>query len=300
MNLGLSIENNVINAAILDDGGDFVWQDSHSLDHDKISNLLEICDTLVANAAAAHPNLSQSIAVSAQGGFIGQPSPPDNLKCLAGADLKANLQACLGRAVTLANPGQALALYESRFGVAKDSAVACALYLDNHVFGGVTFGQKLWRGANSIVGAWGHIPLAWPVPHELDGRDCWCGRTGCLDCFLSLRGLETEYHNITQTRLDITAIAAAAEASDLVASSVLQVLDDRIGRTTAMIINMYDPDVIILGGRIAGLDRLYKNVPRKWPGYLLVERNQTKLQKVNQNPHTLAKGAACLANDLSF
>ena len=211
--------------------------------------------------------------------------------------LKANLQASLGRAVALASPGQALALYESRFGAAKDSAVACALYLDNHVFGGVTFGQKLWRGANRIVGAWGHTPLAWPVPHELDGRDCWCGRTGCLDCFLSLGGLETEYHNITQTRLDIKAIAAAADANDLVASSVLQVLDDRIGRTTAMIINMFDPDVIILGGRLAGLDRLYQNVPRKWPGYLLVERNETKLQKANQDVFTLARGAACLAID---
>ena len=86
MYLGLSIEHCVINAAILNDGGDFVWQDSHSLDRDKISNLLEICGALVALAANAHPNLSQSIAVSAQGGFIGQPSPPDGLKCLAGVD----------------------------------------------------------------------------------------------------------------------------------------------------------------------------------------------------------------------
>ena len=134
MYLGLSIENSVINAAILNDGDDFVWQDSHSLDRDKISNLLEICGALVAIAANAHPNLSQSIAVSAQGGFIGQPSPPDGLKCLAGVDLKANLQASLGRAVALVSPGQALALYESRFGGTKGSDVACALYLDNHVF----------------------------------------------------------------------------------------------------------------------------------------------------------------------
>ena len=195
----------------------------------------------------------------------------------------------------MASPGQALALYESRFGAAKGSAVACTLYLDNHVFGGVTFGQKLWLGANRVVGAWGHTSLSWPVPHELDGRDCWCGRTGCLDCFLSLGGLEADYHIITQTRLDIKAISAAADASDLVASSVLEVLDDRIGRTTAMISNMFDPDVIILGGRLAGLDRLCNNVLRKWPGFLMVERNETRLQKANQDTYTWAKGAACLA-----
>ena len=104
MYLGLSIEHSVINAATLSDGGDFVWQDSHSVHRDRISNLLEICGAIVAKAAKAHPNLSQSIAVSAQGGFIGQPSPPDGLKCLAGVDLKANLQASLGRAVALVSP----------------------------------------------------------------------------------------------------------------------------------------------------------------------------------------------------
>ena len=191
MYLGLSIEHSVINAAILNDGGDFVRQDSHSLDRDKISNLLEFCGAIVAKTAKAYPNLSQSIAVSAQGSFVGQPSPPDGLKCLAGEDLKANLQASLGHAVALVSPGQALALYGSRFGAAKGSAVAGALYLDNHDFDGVAFGQKLWRGANCIVGAWDHTPLAWTVPHELDGHDCWCGRTGCLDCFLSLGGLKT-------------------------------------------------------------------------------------------------------------
>ena len=104
MYLGLSIENSVINAATSNISGNFVWQDSQSLDHDKMTNLLEICSAIVENAAKAHPNLSQSIACSALGGFIGQPSPPDGLQCLAGTDLKANLQASLGRAAALASP----------------------------------------------------------------------------------------------------------------------------------------------------------------------------------------------------
>ena len=138
------------------------------------------------------------------------------------------------------------------------------------------------------------MPLAWPVPRELEGRDCWCGRNGCLEEFLSLGGLENKYFNITQTKLDIQAIADAATASDLVASSVLQALDDRIGRAKAAIINMFDPNVIILGGRLAELNRLYLNVPRKWPGYLLIERSPTQLLKASNAPFTLAQGAACL------
>ena len=111
---------------------------------------------------------------------------------------------------------------------------------------------------------------------------------------MSLGGLENGYFNIAQTKLDIQAIADSADASDLVASSVLQVLDDRIGRATAAIINMFDPDVIILGGRIAELKRLYLNVPRKWPGYLLMERSQTKLLQASTAPFALAQGAAWL------
>ena len=115
-----------------------------------------------------------------------------------------------------------------------------------------------------------------------------------VEGFLSLGGLENEYFNITQTKLDIHAIADAADANDLVASSVLQVLDDRIGRATAAIINMFDPDVIILGGRIAELNRLYLNVPRKWPGYLLIEQSKTQLLKASDAHFSLAKGAAWL------
>ena len=89
------------------------------------------------------------------------------------------------------------------------------------------------------------------MPHELEGQDCWCGRNGCLEEFLSLGGLKNEYFDITQTKLDIQVIADAANSSDLVAFSVLQVLDDRIGRSTAAIINMFDPNVNIFGRRFA-------------------------------------------------
>ena len=294
MHLGLSIENSLITAVIVSNGGSLVWENSYPVAASDLTSLLTSCNALVDMASYENQDLNQTVGVSAQRSFIDQPPPHHELGHLESVDLKLNLQASLGRPVVLASPGQALALYESCFGQAQQSEVTCCLFLDNHVYGGVTFGQKLWRGANNIVGAWGHMPLPWPVPHELEGRDCWCGRNGCLEGFLSLRGLENEYFNITQTKLDIQEIADAADASDLVASSVLQVLDDRIGRTTAAIINMFDPDVIILGGRVAELKRLYTNVPRKWPGYLLVEQSETQLLKASNSQFALARGAACL------
>ena len=122
--------------------------------------------------------------------------------------------------------------------------------------------------------------LPWPAPHELEGRGSWCGRNGCL----------------TQTKLDIRAIAKSGDASDLVASSVLQVLDDRTGHDIAAITSMFEPYIIILGGRIAELNRLYVNVPRKWPGYLLIERSETQLLKASDATFALAQAAALLVS----
>ena len=291
MHLGLTIENSVIAAAIVTNGGDFVWQSSCPVEENGLPSLLTSCAALVETASRDNPGLHQTVGISSQNELIYQLRPHDDLGCLASVDV----QASLGRPAVMSSPGQALALYESCFGNAQQSEVACCLFLDEHVYGGVTVGQKLWRGANNIVGAWGHMPLAWPVPHELEGRDCWCGRSGCLEGFLSLGRLENEYFNITQTKLDIQAIANVADANDLVASSVLQMLDDRSGRTTAAIINMFDPDVIILERRIGSLNRRYLNVPRKWPCYLLIERSKTPLQKASHATFAVAKGAAWLA-----
>lgn len=162
------------------------------------------------------------------------------------------------------------------------------------MYDGVTFGQKLLPSTSNIVGAWSHMPLPWPMPHELEGRVCWCGRNGCLEGVLSLRGLENEYFNLTQTKLDIQEIADAADPKEFLASSGFKVLNDRIGVATTTIINMFDPDVIILSGRIAELSRLYLNVPRKWPDYSLSQDGETKLRPARNVPFALAWGAAWL------
>ena len=109
------------------------------------------------------------------------------------------------------------------------------------------------------------MPLGWPVAHELDGRDCWCGRTGCLGSFISAKSVEANYMAFTETALMVDEIAKAASENDIVVDKVLQVLDDRVGLATAMLINVLDPDVITLAGSLVSLEWLYVNVTRKWP-----------------------------------
>ena len=130
---------------------------------------------------------------------------------------------------------------------------------------------------------------------NLKGKIVGGGVMAVLRSFFSLGGLKNEYFDITQTKLDIQVIADAANSSDLVAFSVLQVLDDRIGRSTAAIINMFDPNVNIFGRRFAKLSRLYLNVPRKWSGYLLIENSVTQLTRATEDPFALARGSARIA-----
>jgi fructokinase len=288
MSVGIHIATDFISTATLSSGGDFVFYEQIETPAHDAGTLCRHIAELVQRSAA-DPTTPVSVAINA--GFGGQPSPPNSAPVLANLDVKSALQASLGRPVDCIAPAQAYALYEASFGAAQTSGVTCLLYLDQNVTGGVTFGQTLWKGGNRLAGAWGHMPLGWPVPHELDGRDCWCGRTGCLESFISAKGVEADYLASTETALTVDEIAKAASQNDIVAESVLQVLDDRVGRATAMLINMLDPDIITLAGRLASLDRLYINVPRKWPGYTFTGKSATHLVRAARGDDAILAGA---------
>ena len=150
------------------------------------------------------------------------------------------------------------------------------------------------KGAHGAAGNWAHLQLPSPVPHELDGRHCWCGRSGCLETFLSESGFEDDYERITGERQDAASIAAAAAAGDIVADSVVQVLEDRLGRATATMISLFDPQMIVLGGMVPLPERLATRLPRKWPGYVQISRSRTRLAVSKSGGDALLKGAVML------
>jgi fructokinase len=292
MSIGIHIAPDFISTATLSRGGDFIFYKETIAPPSDTSDLLLMIADLVAASGAPH---DAPLGVAADAGFSGQPTPPGSPSVLSTLNLKLALQASLGRPVDCLSPAQAYTLYEARYGAAQTDGVSCLLYLGNHVSGGVSFAQNLWKGGNRLAGAWGHMPLGWPVPHELDGRDCWCGRNGCLDSFISAKSVERDYFTATENALTVAEIAAAADQSDIIAESVLQILDDRVGRATAMLINMLDPDTITLAGSIAQLDRLYVNVPRKWPGYTFAGKSATTLVRAARGQDAIVGGAAIFA-----
>ena len=290
MACGVTITDTLISLAVMSDDGEFVFENSCETpkDYDAIlGSLTQMVSSLPASVRTDSIGLSMAGFFNPQTSAVHLPTFP----ALHHKPLKHDMQARLGRAVTCISFGQALAA--SEMNKDKPSSVF-ALHLDKDVSGGMMLGRTLVTGLHGLSGNWGHISLPWPVDYETDGRVCSCGRTGCLAHFTSLSGLEHDYQLLTNQALPADRILSQALAGDIVAESAVQVLEDRIARGLALVINLIDPEHIILGGRLAALDRMAQNIPRKWPGYCDVRPITTTLTVLHDYQAAVLSGA-CLA-----
>lgn len=198
-----------------------------------------------------------------------------NSTCLNGRPFGRDLAAALGRPVRLANDANCLALSEAVDGAAAGAAVVFAVILGTGVGGGLVVEGRLVAGANGLAGEWGHNPLPWAAPDEQPGPPCYCGRRGCIETWLSGPGLAAEHARVAagpgaasgavlDTALDAAAIARAAAAGDAACQATLARHAERLARALAGVVNLLDPDVIVLGGGLSQLDALYEAVPRLW------------------------------------
>ena len=213
----------------------------------------------------------------------GQSSPPNSAPILANRIVESASQASLGRLVECIAPMQAYALNEACFVAAQTIVLACLLHLAQNVTRNFTFGPTLWSGGNRLAIAWGHVPISWPILKELDSQDCSWRWTECLGSFRSTKEVGADYLTSSETEFAIEEIAKDANRNDIVAKSVLQVLNDRVGWTSAMLINVLDPVIISLASSIAKLNRLYVNVSCKRPGYASKGKSATDLVWITKN-----------------
>ncbi|MGB1545845.1 MAG: ROK family protein, partial [Candidatus Puniceispirillaceae bacterium] len=219
---------------------------------------------------------------------------------IAQKTLRRDLQAALNHSVLVASDGQCLAVAARSMLQLDNKLTIFALSLDQSVCGGIIVSDKLLSGPHGLAGDWGHLSLPWPVDYELEGRKCVCGRTGCLEHFVSLEGLSHDYELLTGNKLTAENIIKQAETGDIVAESAMQVIEDRISRGLAMVIGLLDPDIILIGGMLAKSERLFTNIPRKWPGYIRSSVNSDILVPLRtSNPcpdHLYLHGAAHLCD----
>ena len=220
---------------------------------------------------------------------------------LIGRPLGADLRSRLGREVRVANDANCLAVSEAADGAAAGAAVVFAAIVGTGTGAGIVVNGRVLSGANGIAGEWGHNPLPWPVKADASGPECYCGRTGCVETFLSGPGMTFDHVWHTGQMLEPPAIVAAAAARDAQAEATLARYEERMARALAAIINVLDPDVIVLGGGMSNIDRLYTNVPKAWGRYVFAcgapdkpDTVATRLVKARHGDSSGVRGAAWL------
>jgi fructokinase len=184
-----------------------------------------------------------------------------NSTWLNGRPLERDLSLALGRPVRCANDANCLAVSEATDGAAAGARLVFAVILGTGCGGGIAVDGKVHVGPNGVGGEWGHNPLPWATQDELPGPRCYCGEFGCIETWISGTGLARDHAEVAGMRLSGREIVAAAEAGDVAAAASIARLEGRIGRALASVVNLLDPDAIVIGGGLSKLDRIYTNVP---------------------------------------
>jgi fructokinase len=211
---------------------------------------------------------------------------------LNGGRLDRDLAARLGRPVRLSNDANCLAMSEAADGAGAGFHTVFAVILGTGVGAGIVSGGRVMEGRNRIAGEWGHNPLPWMTAAEHPGPACWCGRRGCIESFLCGPALAADADG-PEAR-DASALPARAAAGDAAASAALARHADRLARALAHVVNLLDPDCIVLGGGLSNLEHLYAAVPAHWGGYIFSDTVTTPLRRARHGDSSGVLGAARL------
>jgi len=217
-----------------------------------------------------------------------------NSTWLIGQRLDRDLCALLGRPVRFANDANCFALSEATDGAAREARVVFGVIVGTGTGGGIVVDRRVLTGPNAIAGEWGHIPLPWPRDGEWPGPSCYCGRTACIETFLSGPGLARDYRAATGEDVDGPEVVERAHRGEPAAGAALERYEDRMARALAVVINVVDPDVVVLGGGMSGISRLYEGVPPRWREWVFSDRVDTPLRPPAHGDASGVRGAAWL------
>jgi fructokinase len=229
-------------------------------------------------------------AVSPASGLIKN----SNSVCLNGQPFAQELQSLLGRELRFANDADCMALSEASDGAGQGARIVFAAILGTGTGGGIVIDGKLLSGVNAICGEWGHNPLPWPNHSELPGPVCYCGKSSCIETWLSGPGFSRDYAHETGQSLSPEQIALLAEQGDSSASRVMRRYEDRLARSLATVINVLDPQVCVLAGGMSNIQRLYREVPARLGDYVFSDRVDTRILPAMHGAASGVRGAAWL------
>ena len=295
LRIGLDIGGTKTELVALDEGGRERLRRRGTTPHGGYEDALA---QLVALVRGAEQELGGEARVGV--GLPGLVSPRTGLVCNSfatpynGQPLKRDLERLLGREVRVENDANCFALSEALDGAGRGAPCVFGIVLGTGAGGGIVIGGRLVPGANACAGEWGHNPLPWMTAEEFPGPRCTCGRLGCIEQFVSGSALAADHERATGDRLESPGIAAAAERGDPAAEASLARLEHRLARALAHVINLLDPDVIVVGGGLSSLERIYSSVPRLWRGYAYAREARTRLVPAAHGGASGVRGAAML------
>lgn len=217
-----------------------------------------------------------------------------NSTWLNGQPFHADIEAALGRPVRLANDADCFVLSEATDGAGAGAPSVFGVILGTGVGGGIVVNGGLLSGPNTIAGEWGHNSLPFVLPDEIPGPDCYCGKKGCIESWLSGPAFAADYMLDTREALSPEGIIAAAEAGNRPARFALRRYADRLARALAHVINILDPHVIVLGGGMSNINALYDEVPARWGAYVFSDTVATRLARHQHGDASGVRGAAWL------
>src|SRR3989442_1648779 len=217
-----------------------------------------------------------------------------NSTWLNGRLICEDLPRLLGRPIRFANDANCFALSEATDGAASGADVVFGVIIGTGTGGGIVVNRHVLMGRNAIAGEWGHNPLPAPRDGEWPGPPCYCGRSGCIETFLSGPGLARDYEASGGSTLPASDIARRAAAGEPLALACVARYEERMARALASVINLLDPDVVVLGGGLSNIDRLYTSVSTLWPPYVFSDRIRTRLVRAAHGDSSGVRGAAWL------
>ena len=295
MRLGIDLGGTKISAIVLDHQGRELWRERVATLRDDYEGTLTQIATLVAEGEKA-AGLACSVGI----GIPGAPSRVTGLiknansTWLNGRALQKDLEARLGTHVRLANDANCLVASEMADGAAAGAGVVFGVILGTGTGGGLAANGALVEGVNSIAGEWGHNPLPWPDASELPGEACYCGRSGCIETWLSGPGLARDYARAGGDAVSAEEVVTRASRGDMRASQALDRWEGRLARALATVINIVDPDVIVVGGGLSAIDRLYDRVPGLWGQWIFSDAVTTRIVRAKHGADSGVRGAAGL------
>lgn len=295
MRLGIDLGGTKIEIVALGRGGEVVLRQRVPTPRDDYDATIRAMRDLVL-AAEAKLERRGSVGVAIPGAISARTGLVKNANStrLIGHPLDTDLAAALGRPIRVANDANCFTLSEATDGAANGATTVFGVIAGTGVGGGVCVGGRVLTGANAIAGEWGHNPLPSPAADELPGPLCYCGKRGCIESWCSGPALARQYAERTGRTSIGTAIAEAAKEGDVDARTTMELFFDRFARAIAGVVNILDPDAIVVGGGLSNIDALYRELPERAARYAFTPEGPIRILKNRHGDSSGVRGAAWL------